>query len=203
MCFFFKQSKDATEVKNRFNLKNEKLSNLKSDYYNGFEYPKTAVITDNNKNELQFFNWGLIPFWAKDDSIKRYTLNAKIETLSEKPSFKKSVNNRCLIIADGFFEWQWLDAKGKTKQKYLITLPQNELFAFAGIWSQWTDSVTGELIYSYSILTTEANELMSNIHNSKKRMPVILTKNNEIDWLDKKPIYEFYNVDIQLFAVKI
>lgn len=203
MCFFFKQSKDATEVKNRFNLKNEKLSNLKSDYYNGFEYPKTAVITDNNKNELQFFNWGLIPFWAKDDSIKRYTLNAKIETLSEKPSFKNSVNNRCLIIADGFFEWQWLDAKGKTKQKYLITLPQNELFAFAGIWSQWTDSVTGELIYSYSILTTEANELMSNIHNSKKRMPVILTKNNEIDWLDKKPISEFYNVDIQLFAVKI
>jgi putative SOS response-associated peptidase YedK len=203
VCFFFKQSKDATEVKNRFNLKNEKLSNLKSDYYNGFEYPKTAVITDNNKNELQFFNWGLIPFWAKDDSIKRYTLNAKIETLSEKPSFKKSVNNRCLIIADGFFEWQWLDAKGKTKQKYLITLPQNELFAFAGIWSQWTDSVTGELIYSYSILTTEANELMSNIHNSKKRMPVILTKNNEIDWLDKKPISEFYNVDIQLFAVKI
>ena len=134
---------------------------------------------------------GLIPFWAKDDSIKQYTLNAKIETLNEKPAFKNSVKNRCLVIADGFYEWKWLDEKGRKKQKYLITLPDSDLFAFAGIWSEWQNKSTGEIINSYSIITTEANELMAEIHNSKKRMPVILTKKNEKDWLGGEEINDF------------
>jgi putative SOS response-associated peptidase YedK len=75
----------------------------------------------------------LIPAWAKDKTIQQYTLNAKIETLNEKPSFKNNIKNRCLVIADGYYEWQWLDPKGKNKQKYLITLTSEEPFAFAGI----------------------------------------------------------------------
>lgn len=104
--------------------------------------------------------------------------------LHEKPSFRNVVNNRCLIVADGFYEWQWLDEKGKQKQKFQLTLPDNELLAFAGIWSEWLDKSTGELINTYSILTTEANELMSKIHNTKKRMPVIVSVDNEQNCLN-------------------
>jgi len=95
--------------------------------------PKTPVIAHNKPGTIQPFTWGLIPFWLKDNTIQQYTLNAKIETLAEKPPFKNAINNRCLVIADGFYEWQWLDQKGRSKQKYLITLPNNALFAFGGI----------------------------------------------------------------------
>jgi putative SOS response-associated peptidase YedK len=126
-------------------------------------------------------HWGLIPHWAKDDHIRKYTLNARIETIEEKVSFKDSVNNRCLIIADGFFEWQWLDAKGHKKQKYRLHLPNDELFELAGLWSEWTDTSSGEIIKTYSILTTDANELLGKIHNSKKRMPILVA--NDKEWL--------------------
>jgi putative SOS response-associated peptidase YedK len=101
----------------------------------------------------------------------------------EKPAFRTSVNNRCLVLADGFFEWQWLDPKGKVKQKYMLNLPNKAAFAFAGLWSEWTDRVTGEVIVTYTIMTTEANALMAEIHNNKRRMPIILTPENEKLWL--------------------
>lgn len=183
MCFHSKQSKSAQEVQNRFNAKIKDEAIFEPAIYNGFQFPKTPVITNNKPNEIQLFNWGLIPFWANDNSIRKNTLNAKMETIHEKPSFRNVVNNRCLIVADGFYEWQWLDEKGKQKQKFQLTLPDNELFAFAGIWSDWLDKTTGELINTYSILTTEANELMSKIHNNKKRMPVIVSADNEQNWL--------------------
>ena len=84
---------------------------------NGFSFFPSPVITDENSGEIQMFNWGLIPFWAKDNDIQKMTLNAKIETVEEKPAYKNSVHNRCPIIADGYYELQWLDPKGKTKQK--------------------------------------------------------------------------------------
>lgn len=204
MCFFTQQSKDAVDIENRFEAKYENYENhLKSNYINGFSFPKTPIISNTNTKIIQSYQWGLIPNWAKDNSIKKFTLNAKIETLSEKPSFKNSINNRCLIIADGFYEWQWLDAKGKKKQKFLISLPNYQLFAFGGIWSNWTNKNTGEIIYSYSIVTTEANEMMSKIHNSKKRMPVILSKENEQQWLINKNIDNFKKIEIELFAQKV
>ena len=146
---------------------------------NAFEFRKTPVIINESKGEIEMFNWGLIPFWAKDDSIKKMTLNAKIETATEKPAFKNAVENRCLTIANGYYEWQWLDPKGKQKQKYLIQPKDQEIFAFAGIYSTWKNSKTDEVVNSYSILTTEANELMSEIHNNKQRMPVVLKRE---DW---------------------
>lgn len=204
MCFFSKLSTPIKEIENRFNAKIDDYKMFQGkEYINGFTFPKTPVITNNKRDIIQYYQWGLIPFWAKDDSIKKFTLNAKIETLKEKPSFKSSINKRCLIIADGFYEWQWLDNKGKKKQKYLITLPDNKLFAFAGIWSEWLNKITGEIIFSYSIITTQANELMQEIHNSKKRMPVILTKNNENDWLINKSIDDFKSNNIELKAIKI
>jgi len=200
MCFYSKQSKTAQELEHRFNAKFEKKKQYSPSVYNGFQYPKTPVITNINQNEIQLFHWGLIPNWAKDDSIRKNTLNARIETINEKPSFKNVVENHCLIIVDGFFEWQWLDEKGKYKQKYLITLPNNEIFTFAGLWSNWTNKSTGEIITTYTILTTDANELMSQIHNTKKRMPLIISADSETKWLNGN---ELKTQNEKLIATKI
>lgn len=199
MCFHSKQSKSAQELEHRFKAKIENADQFQSGIYNGFQFPKTPVITNSNREIIQFFQWGLIPFWAKDDSIKKITLNARIETIAEKPAFRNSVNNPCLIPADGFYEWQWLDEKGKQKQKYELKLPDNELFAFAGLWSEWTDKQTAEVLKTYTILTTQANDLMRKIHNTKKRMPVILRQENENSWLNGQ---ELKTQNERLVAVK-
>ena len=192
MCFHSKQSKSAVEVENRFKAEIVKLEEFKpQDNINGFDFQKTPVIIDNQPNMIVQYNWGLIPSWAKDSDIKKYTLNAKIETLNEKPSFKNSINKRCLVIANGFYEWQWLDSKGKSKVKYEIGIPDEELFAFAGLYSEWIDVATGEIKNTYTIITTEANTLMSEIHNTKKRMPVILKPQDEQRWLQHAPVNEF------------
>ena len=200
MCFFSQISKDAVELQHRFNAKFEEGSSFKPMAYNAFQFPKTPVITDKNRELIQMFQWGLIPHWAKNDEIKKHTLNARMETIHEKPSFKYAMHNRCLILSDGFFEWQWLDPKGKHKQKYTITLPENQLFAFAGLYNNWVDPVTGEIINTYTILTTEANELMSIIHNSKKRMPLILHPEDESLWLSGEKLNQ---KEIQLVATPI
>lgn len=129
MCFYSRQTKKAVELINRFNARivNELQFEMANEY-NGFAFPKTPVITNKDKSVIELLQWGLIPIWAKDDSIKKYTLNARIETIGERRAFKDSVKNRCLVIADGFYEWQWLDEKRKDKQKYLITLPDEDLF---------------------------------------------------------------------------
>lgn len=168
---------------------------------NAFDFRKTPVIIDENQGEIEMFNWGLIPFWAKDDQIKKSTLNAKIETATEKPAFRNSVENRCLIIANGFYEWQWIDPTGKQKQKYSIQPKDQEIFAFAGIYSNWRNPQNNDLIYSYSILTTEASELMSEIHNNKKRMPVVLRKEDRNNWLSGKELSYFaFPYEVELTA---
>lgn len=183
MCFHSKQSKTAQELQNRFNAKFENKSFFQPSVYNGFQYPHTPIITNKQPEMIQLYAWGLIPYWAKDDGLKKMTLNAKIETIHEKPSFRNVTNHRCLVLVDGFYEWQWLDEKGKNKQKYELTLPENEAFAFAGLWSEWLDRSTGELRYTYTILTMAANELMCKIHNTKKRMPIIVAAGYEQRWL--------------------
>ena len=88
-----------------------------------------------------------------------------------------------MVLADGFYEWQGIDEKGKQKQKYELTLPDDKAFTLARLWSEWVDKSTGELIHTYTILTTEANELMSKIHKTKKRMTMIISPDNEQDYL--------------------
>ena len=152
MCFHTKQTKSIQELEQRFKAKFVSESDLvRSETINGFSFPKTPVIINQQPDLIQGLNWGLIPFWAKNKDIKSYTLNAKVETLTEKPSFKNSINKRCLVIVDGFYEWKWLDSKGKNKQKYLIEIYNHESFAFGGIWSEWIDESTGEILKTYSI----------------------------------------------------
>jgi putative SOS response-associated peptidase YedK len=133
ICNHTTQTKFALEVETRFKaVIDDPLQFTPQKNINGFDYPKTPVIIDKKPNIITHYNWGLIPAWAKDEEIKKHTLNAKIETVNEKPFFKNSVDNRCLIIANGYYEWQWLDPKGKEKQKHELRLPNEELFAFAG-----------------------------------------------------------------------
>ena len=94
MCFHSKQSKSAQELEHRFNAKFEQTELYQPGYYNGFQFPKTPAITNDETGKIHLMQWGLIPFWAKDDSIKKYTLNARIETIKEKPAFRSSVNKR-------------------------------------------------------------------------------------------------------------
>lgn len=186
MCFHSKQSKNAQALKKRFKAdvsKGVSTSDISSINYNGFESPKTPVIINNAPAEIQLFHWGLIPSWSQDETIRVNTLNARSETLDEKPSFKHHSTHRCLVLSDGFYEWQWLDSKGRRKQKYEVGLPNEELFAYAGIWSEWYDS-RGEVVQTYSIVTAEAQGVMREIHNSKMRMPLILKENQEADWLE-------------------
>ena len=139
-----------------------------------------AVIPNDGKNAVDFFLWGLIPSWAKDPSIGNKMINARGETLSEKPSFRNAYKRRrCLILADGFYEWKQSPG-GKGKTPHYITLTNRQPFAMAGLWEQWF-SPDGSEIKSATIITTEPNELMAQLHN---RMPVILHPENYAHWLD-------------------
>jgi len=202
MCFNTRQYKDSDYLEKKFNKAIiEGFTIWPTAHTNGFSCPETPVITDVEPNIIQPYNWGLIPFWSKDDKIRSMTLNAKIETLHEKPSFRNSINKRCLVIADGFFEWQWLDPKGKQKQKFEITLPNEEAFAFAGIYSEWKNPENGNTLKTYSIVTTDAMGIMREIHNSKMRQPVILSvKELQNEWLNKIPVSEFAKIEVDLQA---
>jgi putative SOS response-associated peptidase YedK len=201
MCFHSQQSKDAQTLEHRFSAEFVNPGIYQPGIFNGFNFPKTPVITHLEPSKIQMFNWGFLPGWTNDLTFRKNTLNAKIETLQEKPSFRNYVNNRCLILIDGFFEWQWLDPQGKQKQKYLITLPDDEPFTVAGIWNTWTSKQTGEIIETYALLTTEANEQMSEIHNSKKRMPMILSREEENIWLNLQPVHPKRQLELKTVKV--
>jgi putative SOS response-associated peptidase YedK len=192
MCFFSRLTISASELKSRFQADFGPGTSWEPTMeFNGFTHPKTPAIANDQPDRIRMFEWGLLPSWAKDKSLQNNTLNARIETLHEKPSFRSVLTNRCLIPANGFYEWQWLDPEGKKKQKYLITVEDEEAFAFAGLWNAWTDRLTGEIIETYTIITRPANGLMARIHNSKLRMPWILPHSEESDWLaGKQPIYK-------------
>jgi putative SOS response-associated peptidase YedK len=137
------------------------------------------VVTNNGENKLDFFTWGLVPFWAKDPSIGSRMINARAETLAEKPSFRNAYRRRrCLILADGFYEWQ-NDPETKMKIPFYIQIDNGIPFAFAGIWESW-NSKDGSNVLSAAIITTEPNDFLRPIH---KRMPVILSQEDYSSWL--------------------
>ena len=139
-----------------------------------------AIIKHEGENWLDKFHWGLVPFWAKDISIGNRMINARSETVAEKPSFRNAFKKRrCLIVADGFYEWK--GEKGN-KQPMFITLPDRKPFAFAGLWETWNKKPDSDSIYkSCTIITTQASESFSEIHH---RMPVILNSEIYEPWLD-------------------
>lgn len=183
MCFHSKQSKDAQTLEHRFKARFISTENFSQGDFNGFTHPFCPIICNEQPECILMAQWGVLPAWAKDRSLQNSTLNARIETISEKPAFKALAAKRCLIPADGYYEWQWLDSKGKNKRKYLLQMPNAELFSFAGLYNVWFDKAAGSTINTFTILTTQANELMSRIHNSQLRMPVVLDFDTEKLWL--------------------
>ncbi|WP_019639808.1 SOS response-associated peptidase [Paenibacillus fonticola] len=138
-----------------------------------------SVVRGKNGNRIGVLRWGLVPSWAKDDKGGSKMINARSETLTEKPSFKRLIaSRRCIIPADGFYEWQ---QRGMSKQPFRITLKDESLFSFAGLYDIWTNQ-EGNKLATCTIITTEPNSLMADIHN---RMPVILHKENEAEWVDR------------------
>ena len=186
MCFYTAQNAPAEEVEKRFDAIIDSPEDfLVSDYIVGFEYKNLPIIKDTTPKIISTnYNWGLVPSWSKDVEIRKNTLNARIETIGDKASFHNVISNRCLIIATSFFEWHWNDEKGKSKQKYQVHHGEEEIFAFAGLYTTWKNKVTGDDYNSFTMVTTEANESMKYIHNHKKRMPIMLKKSDEKAWLD-------------------
>ena len=147
--------------------------------YNIAPSQPVAVVPNDGRNQLDFYVWGLIPSWAKDPAIGNRMINARAETLIEKPSFRNAFRRRrCLIPADGFYEWKQEPGR-KTKIPTYIRLKSGKPFAFAGLWERW-DSPDGSTVFSCTIITTQPNELMQEIHN---RMPVILPEAAYPLWL--------------------
>jgi putative SOS response-associated peptidase YedK len=141
------------------------------------------VLPNDGTNKADFFVWGLIPSWAKDPVIGSRLINARAETLVEKPSFRSAYKyRRCLIFADGFYEWQ-AQPGSKSKIPHFIRLKSGKPFAFAGLWEHW-QSPDGSEVKSATIITTSPNELMASIHN---RMPVVLRGDSYTQWLDSSP----------------
>ena len=139
-----------------------------------------AIIKYENENWLEKLHWGLVPFWAKDISIGNKLINARAETIASKPSFRNAFKKRrCIIPADGFYEWK--GPKGQ-KQPIFITLPESKPFAFAGLWETWHKKDDPDTMYkSCTIITTEASDSVREIHH---RMPAILTPEMYESWLD-------------------
>ena len=165
-------------------------SDLPLYHASGFTHPKLLIYTDRSPNFPELSTWGLVPHWVKDKvQLKKYwnnTLNARGETIFEKPSFRTSArNNRCIIYVDGFYEHHHFG--GKT-YPFFIHAKNNEPLALAGLWSEWVDHETGEVLNSFTIVTTEGNKMLGRIHNNPKlagpRMPLILPHELEDTWLN-------------------
>jgi len=178
MCGRFVQKSDLRLIAPQFNAAIVE-SDLKASY-NVTPTNPIAVVMEKGQRKIVTMRWGLIPHWAKDESMASKLINARAETVTEKPSFSDSYKKRrCLIIADGFYEWQ-------AKKPYYICMKDNVPFGMAGLYDVWTNAA-GEKITTCTIITTEANEIMKPIHN---RMPVILDAKDYDVWLNVEKAVE-------------
>jgi putative SOS response-associated peptidase YedK len=178
MCGRFTLTRPDQDLAVQFSLPG--VPEIKPRYNIAPTQPVAAVRLDPTSlnRELVFLTWGLVPFWAKDPKIGSRMINARSETVATKPAFRAAFRRRrCLVVADGFFEWQRIEGG---KQPYWICLREGGPFAFAGLWERW-EGAEGSEIESCTLLTTQPNELLRDIHN---RMPVILDPGDYDLWLD-------------------
>ena len=182
MCGRFTQTAPWEKVKKEFAAKTPE-GNLFQPRYNIAPMQIVPVVRDSaNDREISTLKWGLVPSWSKDAEIGNRMINARAETLTEKPSFREAfAKRRCLIPTSGFYEWAKTDSGAK--QPFYFYLKEIEVFAFAGLWEEWIDKQTGEALETCTIITTEANEVLKPVHD---RMPVILKPEVYDDWLDEK-----------------
>lgn len=174
MCGRFQLSVKGKQISERYNV--EVFDELYKPSYNCAPSQRLPVITNEQSDKLNFFRWGLIPMWAKDPKIGARNINTRSETIDQKPSFKNAFKKRrCLIPVNGYYEWR----KDSNKTPHRFFIKNEEIFSLAGIWEKWNDA-EGHEIHTFSIITTVANSMITDIHN---RMPVILSPENEHLWL--------------------
>jgi putative SOS response-associated peptidase YedK len=187
MCFTVNVNLIKEELENRYGATLIDPDKYRpSYYYHAFVLPSLPAICSGDPSKIKTLKWGLIPSWTTSrdqaDIIRYKTFNARSESIDTKPSFSSSFQSkRCLIPVIGFFEWQHTD---EGKIPWYIYHAENEIISLAGIYDDWNETTTGEVFSTFSIVTTEANELMAQIHNSGKRMPVILSGDGEKRWID-------------------
>jgi putative SOS response-associated peptidase YedK len=187
MCFSVNVNLVKEELEERYGISfPDKYRYQPSYYYHAFSLPEIPAICSGNPDRIRLLKWGLIPSWVRNteegEAIRFKTFNARSESIDTKPSFSGSFKSkRCVIPIKGFFEWQHV---GKEKIPWYIFRIDNEIMSIAGLYSEWTDLNTQETISTFSIITTDANELMAVVHNSRKRMPAILDVSEETRWLD-------------------
>jgi putative SOS response-associated peptidase YedK len=186
LCYTIKIDLTREEIEKRFRAAMEQPELFSAgEKIKAFALPFVPVICNTAPGQINMYTWGLIPFWIKDEKsageIRSKTFNAKAETLAEKPSFRNAFRSkRCMVLTNGFYEWQ---TAGKEKIPYRMGLKDQTGFALAGLYDVWTNPVTGEILNTFTIITTRANPRMEEIHNLKKRMPVILSPDDERKWL--------------------
>jgi putative SOS response-associated peptidase YedK len=184
MCGRFQASRSPAEVARWFKTTGP-LPNVQERYNAAPTQDLPVVLRDpaSGERRLEALRWGLIPYWAKDAKIAYSTINAMAETVASKPAFREAFRSRrCLVPADGFYEWKKLE--GKTKQPYRFAMADEAPFAFAGLWERWKEPASGETIRSFTIITCAPNALCAGVHN---RMPVILDPANYPRWLGETP----------------
>lgn len=183
MCGRFTMSIDSEDLRTQLALGQMPLDWEKR--YNIAPSQDVPTVPFSGSRDVVWMKWGLVPFWAKDPSIGYKMINARAETVAEKPSYRSSFRNkRCLILADGFYEWR---KDGKLSIPFYFQLEGGEPFAFAGLWDDWENKGVSSLpglpgLTTCTLITTDANEDVRPVH---PRMPVILTKDTMWDWLDE------------------
>ncbi len=187
MCFHKSLNVKASELETRYEAALPASADFQPVYHaNAYTFPTWPIVTRQEPGKFQFIHWGLIPHWTKTggnaSEIRTRTINARSETIYEKPSFRSAAQTgkRCLIPVTGFFEWHTDRSK---KFPFYITSSDQKITSIAGLWDEWADPETGEITPTYTLLTTDANPLLAAIHNTKKRMPCLLTPEAERAWL--------------------
>lgn len=179
MCGRYTLARSQQELSERFGI-----AQLFIDFHARYNIAPTqkvpVILIENGQKTMDAFQWGLIPSWTKEVKSSKPLINARVESLLEKPSFKSALTDRrCLVPADGFYEWK---KSGANKRPQFIHRADNAIFAFAGIWDEWQDA-QGQCLRTFSIITGPANEAVANVHD---RMPIILSPGAEESWLDPR-----------------
>lgn len=176
MCGRYSLVADLGELASRFEFDGDWLTFESA--YNIAPTQDVLTVVGGETRRGGFMRWGLVPWWAKDLSIGSRMINARAETVADRPAFRDALRHRrCLVLADGFFEWQ---RTGRAKRPMRVTMRSGEPFAFAGLWSTWKDP-DGNRIPSCAIITTASSDLLTSVHD---RMPVVLSRDMEEFWLD-------------------
>lgn len=191
MCFYYSLTKSIKDIETSYNAKFipenfDITESFSKNVINAFTFPNVPIILNDTSRKIILAQWGLVPNWikSKEDArkIKKFNLNARAETIFQKPSFKIPIlQKKCIILIDGFYEWMHLN---NIKYPFFIYKKNKELMNIVGIYDFWIIPKTNNIFISFSIITVHANKLLSKIHNTKQRMPLIIDKHNVETWLN-------------------